>query len=652
MGVNRLGSEKSAYLQHAKDQKIDWYPWGDEAFERAEREDKPVFLSSGAVWCHWCHVMARESFEDDEVAKLLNERFVSIKLDRDERPDIDRRYQQAVAAMGFGGGWPLSIFLTSHRKPFYGGTYFPLEEGFGRPGFKAILATISNLYREKREEVLRHSDTLLEALKPEHIPAGELKEALIDEGVKLIISGYDRRWGGFGQAPKFPMSGALEFLINRYFLCKDEYCRDVAVSTLRAMAKGGIHDHLGGGFHRYSTDQEWILPHFEKMTDDNAWLLRNYTDGCVVFGEPSFKDVAQGIVSFFLAELSDPEGGFYASQDADVTPADEGGFFTWTDADFEAVLDKGEYGVLSSYLFHPRGSMHHDPAKKVLFVERPVEEIARDREMDLDAAAAMIRAGKKKLLESRSGRQKPFVDKAIYTSLNGLAISAFLKAYMALGIEEGKDFALKSIKRIMAINVAEGELLHTEGIRALLDDYIFLSDALLAAYEATGDSLHLKRATKLMDTCLERFWDREGGGFFDTDKEVLGMRLKGIEDIPHPSANSLAVQVLLKLAFMGGDEKYRDYARKSLEAFAAYGRTYGIHGGYYFCALDSYFSIMEFTLNASPQSDLVKAALSSFYPYKAVRYGDDRGNVVLCRRNVCYEPLETAGGLKDLLDSI
>jgi uncharacterized protein YyaL (SSP411 family) len=649
--MNRLSQERSAYLQHARGQGIDWYPWSDEAFERARKENKPVFLSSGAVWCHWCHVMARESFENDDVARLLNEHFVSIKLDRDERPDVDRRYQQAVAAMGFGGGWPLSIFLTPDRKPFYGGTYFPLEESFGRPGFKAILKTISDLYRDKKEEIFSHSDRLLEALKHEQVPAGELRESLVSEGVLLIIPGYDRRNGGFGQAPKFPMSGALEFLINRYFLSKEQHLRDMVVNTLTAMAKGGIYDHLGGGFHRYSTDQGWIIPHFEKMADDNAWLLRNYTDAYAVFHEPYFRDVAQGIIDFFLTDLSDPEGGFYASQDADVTPTDEGGYFTWTDDDFKAVLNEREYEVLSRYLFHQRGVMHHDPTRKVLFVERSMEEVAREAGIDLETVAGIVAKGRRMLLEFRSGRVKPFVDRAMYTSLNGLAISAFFKAHMTLGIEEAKQFALKSIERVMAINVAGGELQHREGIRALLDDYIFFSDALVCAYEATGDPIHLERAKGFMDVCLERFQDKEGGGFFDTDGEVIGMRLKGIEDIPHPSANALAIPLLLKLAFICGEDRYRAHAVRALETFSPYGQSHGIHGSYYFCAVDCYFNLMELTVNALPESDLGRAVLSGFYPYKVVRYGDERGNVIVCRRGVCHEPAETIESLKKLLDS-
>jgi len=265
--LNRLAQERSDYLRHAAHQKIDWYPWSDEPFERAGREEKPLFLSSGAIWCHWCHVMAKESFEDEETAELLNRHYISIKLDRDERPDLDRRYQRAVAAMGLSGGWPLSVFLTPERQPFYGGTYFPPSDRFGRPGFKSVLLSIAAMYRERREEVFSHSKKVFTFLNQLKRAPDSISEELVEEGVRDILAGADRRNGGFGQAPKFPMSGAVELLLNRSFLKGDREAGAVARSALMAMARGGIHDHLKGGFHRYSTDSQWIIPHFEKMTE-------------------------------------------------------------------------------------------------------------------------------------------------------------------------------------------------------------------------------------------------------------------------------------------------------------------------------------------------------------------------------------------------
>ncbi len=458
--MNRLSNEKSSYLRHAAHQKIDWHPWSEEAFELARSEDKPVFLSTGAVWCHWCHVMAKESFEDEETARLLNEHFIAIKLDRDERPDIDRRYQQAVASMGSGGGWPLSVFLTPDKQPFYGGTYFPPRDLQGRPGFKNVLRSVSNFYKTKRAEINNYSLRVMEALKPEALYPSDLGEAMIDEAEKAILALSDMRNGGFGGAPKFPMPGALEFLLRRAARNGGPSAGDAARRTLEAMAAGGFHDHLGGGFHRYSVDEAWRIPHFEKMADDNAGLLRNYVDGYAVFGDVRFLDVARGIIAFTREVLSDPRGGFFASQDADVTPDDEGGYFTWTEEEFRKALDPEEYALLSSYLLHDQGSMHHDPAKKVLFSTRSIPELATGLGKTPSDVQRLIQAGKKKLLNARQRRETPFIDKTLYTSLNGMLISAYFHAFAVLGDEEVRVFAVKSLERILAERLVE-ELFYT-----------------------------------------------------------------------------------------------------------------------------------------------------------------------------------------------
>ena len=647
--MNRLAKEKSAYLQHAAHQKIDWYPWSDEAFEKAKNEDKPVFLSSGAIWCHWCHVMAQESFSDEEVARLLNENFITIKLDRDERPDIDRRYQQAVAALGFSGGWPLSVFLTPDKKPFYGGTYFPLVEGYGRPGFKTILKAISELYTKKKEEVDSNSQKLLDILKPKPITPGTMDTSLIDEGARAFLSEIDPVYGGFGKAPKFAMSGAIEFLINRYFFKKDEALGGALKKTLTTMAKGGFHDQLAGGFHRYSTDQAWTVPHFEKLADDNAWLLRNYVDAYAVFKDEFYKDVAEGIINFTRNELSHPEGGFYASQDADVTPDDEGGYFTWSDKDFRAVLTEEEYGVLSACLLNKWGTVHHDALKMVLYVSMGIDELARKFGMDQETVTDIVHRGKAKLLKEREKREKPFIDTMLYTSLNGMLISAYLKAFTILKNEEIKRFALKSLEKIMKINIHNGVLFHSEGVKAVIDDHVHLIDALIAAYEVTGDMLYLDRADRLMGLCVEKFWDSEEGGFFDTDEEVLGMRLKGIEDTPHPSANSLGVILFIKLSFICGKEEYRHYAEKALKLFSPLAQLMGYHAGHYLCALDAYFNTLELTLHASRESELALEALSYFRPYKSIVYKEDNGYVVPCFQGVCHAPVDGPENLKAFL---
>lgn len=647
--MNRLSKEKSAYLRHSAYQKIEWYPWSGEAFERAMMEDKPVFLSSGGVWCHWCHVMAKECFEDEEIVRLLNEKFINIKIDRDERPDIDRRYQQAVVAMGSSGGWPLSVFLTPDRKPFFGGTYFPPEDRHGMPGFRKVLTAVADFYRLKREDVSEYTQRIMDFLKPKPAVQGEINEYHINEEVKTILSEFDSQNGGFGTSPKFHMPGAMEFLINRYSITKDESIGEAIKKTLLSMARGGFHDQLGGGFHRYSTDEVWIIPHFEKMADDNAWLLRNYIDAYSVFRDDYSREVAEGVIKFIRETLSDPEGGFYASQDADVTPDDEGGYFTWKDKDLRRVLDGEEYNILSLHLFHEKGSMHHDGSKKVLFVSMDAEEIAEKTGKDIKDIIGIINNGKEKLLRERKKSETPFIDSRFYTSINGVLISSYLRAFRVLRNKEVKDFALKSLEKIMEKYFINNELFHTEGIRALLDDYIYLIDAFMSAYEVTGDSSYLGRAERLMNICINKFWDKDEGGFFDTDDEVIGIRLKGIEDIPHPSPNSFAIIILLKLCFITRKEIYNQYAEMSLKSFSSKAKDMGIHSGYYFCALDAYFNMIKLALETSPESELTDAALSSLTSYIILAYGEDKGRVIPCLRSVCYKPIYSPDSLRGFL---
>lgn len=648
--MNRLASEKAAYLRHAAHQKIDWYPWCREAFERAQREDRPVYLSSGGIWCHWCHVMAAECFEDEEVVLLLNENFISIKIDRDERPDVDRRYQQAIAAMGSGGGWPLNVFLTPEGKPFYGGTYFPPEDRYGRPGFRRVLRSVAEFYRTKRDDVAVFSEKLLEALRQQNNTSAEVNEEMPAEQEKTVLSFFDPQNGGFGKAPKFHMPGAIEFLMHRSFLGSSPYTLHAVRKTLLAMAKGGYHDHVGGGFHRYSVDESWIVPHFEKMADDNSWLLRNYADAYALFNDPYFREVAEGIIRFVRNTLTDPEGGFYASQDCDVSPDDEGGYFTWTDGDFRRILDEEEYRIGSLHFLHPRGAMHHDESKRVLFVSIEAEEISRITGLDVTGVMEVLGRVKEKLRIEREKRERPFVDRSIYTSFNGMLGTAFLKAYRVLGDVEVRDVALRAIERIWTERFTGGELYHAEGVKGLLDDYIHFIEAAAAAYEATGRAEYLDRATLLMEHCIERFWDQEAGGFFDTSEEVVGMRIKGIEDIPHPSPNSIGVLLLLKLAALTGSERYTAHALDALRAFALRAKEFGIHASYYYCALQGYLFPLTLKVHAGPESGLAQEARSYSRPYVQILYADDQGVVVPCGKAACYEPVRRREDLRAFLE--
>jgi uncharacterized protein YyaL (SSP411 family) len=640
--MKRLAGEKSPYLRHAATQPVDWYPWGEEAFRTAAEQDKPIFLSSGAVWCHWCHVMAQESFCDPAIAALLNAHFICIKLDRDERPDIDRRYQRLAALAGVGGGWPLSLFLTPDRKPFFVGTYFPPRDAYGRPGFGRIVESIAGLYRTKREEIDEHARDLSSGLVPKEREAGAISVEFLDEAAGRMLAQFDSKNGGFGTAPKFPMPGAIDFLLQRYALTGNGVIGNAVRRTLEAMARGGFHDQLAGGFHRYSVDEAWGVPHFEKMADDNAWLLRNYVDAYAVFGDAYFADVARGIITFIRDTLSDPAGGFYASQDADVTPDDEGGYFTWTEAEIREVVTPEEYGVLSRYLLSEDGSTHHDPSKKVLRIAAEPEQIASQLGADIAQVRALIASGKQRLLDYRRARTEPFIDRTLYTSQNGAMIAAFYRASRVLKDKGAEELAQMSLGRIVAAHVTDEGVLHTVGIKGLLDDYTALIDALIEAYVATSDRSHLELADRLMEQTIARFSDNVSGGFFDAEEEVLGLRLKDAEDVPHPAANSTAILLLLKLSALLKKESFRAYAERGLNAFIASARASGVHAGYFFTALDAFFHLLTFECEAPPDSTLGSEVLAQVKPHAVISYSAGPGRVIPCFGTVCHAPIDNA----------
>ena len=650
--MNRLANERSPYLQHAASQKVDWYPWSEEVFQRALDEDKPIFLSTGAVWCHWCHVMAQECFENEEIAEMLNANFICIKLDRDERPDIDRRYQQAVAAIASAGGWPLNVFLTPDKMPFFGGTYFPPEESHGRPGFRKVVAAVLDYYHNKRSDVADFAQRLVEHLRPDVLERGTLEPTTLDTVLESVLAEFDSANGGFGAFPKFPMPGALDFLLNRYALTGDERAAGAARKTLSAMARGGFGDQLEGGFHRYSVDEAWFVPHFEKMADDNAWLLKNYAAAYALFGDEYLRKAAEGIIRFSRDVLSDPAGGFYASQDADVTPDDEGGYFTWTDKEFRQALDDEEYRILSMHLFSPRGKMHHDEAKYVLCAAKDPLEISEITGMEIGRVIEIISTGKAKLLVVRNEREAPFIDRTVYTSLNSMFIAAYLSAYRVLRDETIKEFALLSLDRLIEEHIIDEELCHAPGIPALLDDYIYLCEALLSAYEVTAELAYCDQAERVMMSCIERLWDRESGGFFDAEEGLLGIRLKPVEDIPHPSANAIAVMVLLRLGAITGRADYAQHAEDSLKAFSTTAGLIGMHAGAYFCGLDMYFKPVKLTVHASPQSDLAVICQLGLHPFRSIIYAVDNGSVIPCFGQVCHEPVSDPGHLAGLLRNV
>src|SRR5579862_6119076 len=437
--TNRLEKSASPYLRSAADQPVDWHEWGEEAFARARAEEKPILLDIGAVWCHWCHVIDRESYENSEIAAIINQHYVAVKVDRDERPDIDSRYQAAVSAISGQGGWPLTAFLTPDGVPFYGGTYFPPNDQWGRPSFKRVLASIANAFHEKQADVAEQARMVEQAISHAESFAGRsgrVSPRVVDAIVKSALGMFDARNGGFGNAPKFPHPGALDLLIEQYARTGDEQLKNVVVTTLDHMANGGVYDQLAGGFHRYSVDERWVVPHFEKMSYDNSELLKNYIHGYQATGEPFFADVARDIIRWMDEWLSDRQrGGFYASQDADINMDDDGDYFTWTLDEARAVLTKEEAEVAAlHYDINEVGEMHHNPAKNVLYVRASVEEIAGRMNLSAERVREMLAVAKQKMYAARLQRPTPYVDKTVYVGWNSLCVSAYLEAAKVLNL--------------------------------------------------------------------------------------------------------------------------------------------------------------------------------------------------------------------------
>src|SRR3954462_1043879 len=450
---NTLGTAGSSYLRSAAHQPIHWHEWGEAAFATAKRENKPMLLDIGAVWCHWCHVMDRESYEDAEVAQIVNENFVAVKVDRDERPDIDSRYQAAVQAISGQGGWPLTAFLTPDGKPFYGGTYFPPVEQWGRPSFRRVFASIAEASRSKRDEVTESAQQVMSAISQAEAFAGrsaDFSPAVIGKIVDSAAKQFDVQHGGFGSSPKFPHPSALDLLIDRYAKTREQYLGVIINTTLEKMAKGGVYDQLAGGFHRYSVDERWVVPHFEKMVYDNSELLKNYVHGYQVTGNEFFVEVARDIIRWMDEWLSDRErGGFYASQDADINMDDDCDYFTWTldEAREAPAPEEAEIEALY-YDIGKVGEMPHDPTKNVLFVAATVQQIAAKTNRSEEEVERLLDSAKKKMYAARLKRPTPYVDKTIYVSWNAMAISAYLTAARVLDLDDARRFALKSLDRI------------------------------------------------------------------------------------------------------------------------------------------------------------------------------------------------------------
>jgi len=598
MTENRLKNSASPYLRSAAHQPIDWHEWGDDAFNAAKSQDKPILLDIGAVWCHWCHVIDRESYENPAIAKIINEHFVPVKVDRDERPDVDSRYQSAISVLSGQGGWPLTGFLMPDGKPFFGGTYFPPEDQGGRPGFRRILLAVADAYQNKREDLLKTSEALSEAVAKAEAFTGARAEfdlGVVDSQIRSMTQLFDIRNGGFGKAPKFPHASAVDLLFERYRQTGEKHLLAMAETTLEKMAKGGVYDQLAGGFHRYSVDERWLVPHFEKMSYDNSELLRNYLHASQLTDNWRLRETAESIVAWVNETLSDrASGGFYASQDADFSLDDDGDYFTWTLHEVRGVLSPEEARVIELlYEVEAHGEMHHNPEKNVLWVAREPKEISETLGITWEKASELALAAEVKLLKERQKRATPFVDKTTYVSWNAMFISAYLEAHRVLEDSpylECKPFALKTMERMLREAWSEENgFAHRIGgpaLRGSLDDQVFGVQALLDAYEATLDPKYFRAAQRAMDLTIEKYGDAENGGFFDRASDApamvgLEVRRKPFQDSPTPSANSVAAMALTRMHAYTDDPKYHGWAKKTLEAFAGVAAQYGLFAATY-----------------------------------------------------------------------
>jgi hypothetical protein len=605
---NLLEHSASSYLRSARHQPVRWNAWGEAAFARARAEDKPILLDIGAVWCHWCHVMDRESYEDGEIATLINELFVAVKVDRDERPDVDARYQAAVSAISGQGGWPLTAFLTPDGRPYFGGTYIPRDDRYGRPGIGRVLLAMAQVWRERRDEALETAGSVMAAIEHNESFSGRngvLSLDLVDKIASSILAQFDPRNGGFGSQPKFPHPAALDLLLEVAMNRGNVGAREAFVTTLEKMARGGVYDQLAGGFHRYSVDEHWGVPHFEKMIYDNTELLRNYVHGYQSFVREDFLVIAREIVAWLDEMMTDRErGGFYGSQDADVGLDDDGDYFTWTLEEARAVLSGEELDFAAKYWdIGELGDMHHNPAKNVLHVNQTLAEMAAKMGVAEDALRKLRDQARAKLLAARSQRTEPFVDRTLYTSWNAMAVTAYLEAASVLRDEKAREFALLTLNRLLddawgGAATLKHVIAYPDGLRpresapGTLDDYAFTVNACVDGWLASAEMKFYNAAIKLADAMIEQFHDASGGGFFDTSAPVndepaeiplgaLTARRKPLQDAPTPAGNAIAAAALLRLEALSGREDYRRIAEGTLANFAGIVEHFGLYAGSY-----------------------------------------------------------------------
>lgn len=671
--TNRLAGETSPYLlQHAHNP-VDWYAWGDEALSAAREQNKPILLSIGYSACHWCHVMERESFENEEIARLMNENFINIKVDREERPDLDQIYMNAVQMMTGHGGWPMTVFLTPEGVPFYGGTYFPPEDRHNMPGFPRVILGVAETYRTRPDDVTQTAVSMLGELQrfgSAQASAEPFSREMLDAAARGMARSYDERYGGFGSAPKFPAAMNLEFLLRQFHRTKDTQALEMVEHTCRMMAEGGMYDQLGGGFHRYSTDARWLVPHFEKMLYDNALLSRLYLHVYQQTGEEFYKRIAVETLDYVVREMCDERGGFYSTQDAD-SEGHEGKFFVWSPEEVEEVLGAETAALFNAYYdVTPGGNFE---GKNILNINASVEDAASKAGVSVKQLQEAINSGREKLFKVREERIKPGRDEKVLTAWNGLMLASFAEAaailertdYLSVA-ERNASFVLNQLRR-------DGLLLRTykDGqakLNAYLEDYAFYADGLIALYQASGELRWLEEAKALTDKMVEEFWDEEEGGFFYTGQshEELIVRTKDFFDNATPSGNSVAAEVLLHLSVLTGDEQYQRRAVTLFRLLGNYIKRYPSAFGRALGALDFYLSTpKEIVVIGEREREDTRALLREIWkpylPNKVVAQTtgaderaaelvpllrertmiDNSATVYVCEHYTCQQPVNT-----------
>ena len=620
--TNKLADETSPYLlQHAHNP-VDWHPWGEEAFARAKSEDKPVLVSIGYSACHWCHVMEHESFEDEATARIQNEHFVNIKVDMEERPDVDRIYMNFVQITTGRGGWPMNVFVTPEKLPFFGGTYFPPTPRYGMPSWQQILMSIAEAWRERREELMHSATEILGELR--RMSVAGVREEGVDAGIcdaafHNFVRTFDEKNGGWGGAPKFPQAMSMEFLLRYWKRTGNEKALEMVKVTADKMANGGIYDQPGGGFHRYATDAIWLVPHFEKMLYDNAQLVRVYLHLYQITKDDLYKRIAVETLEYVRREMLHESGGFYSAQDAD-SEGEEGKFFVWTPAEVESILGE-EDAKLFNFFFDISDDGNFE-GKNILQRNYSIEAASRGLKVDTDKLASVIENGRKRLFEEREKRIKPFRDEKVLTAWNGLMLAAFAEAAAILDSQEYLQIARRNADFLLRDLRSDGFLLRTwkDGrakLNGYIEDYANLADGLIALFQVSGVIEYLDEARRLADSMITEFWDEEAGGFFFTsnDHEEMIVRNKEFHDNATPSGNSAAADVLLRLAKFYGDDRYGRFANVVTGLAAGQVKRYSQGFGRMLSAIE--FSVSpnaEIVLAGERSSDLARHVFGTYLP--------------------------------------